>query len=140
MFQIDSPLSDVEEKLVYRVIGCGITVHRELGPGFRERIYEKAFCLELEACGLRFDCQKEISVKYKHWEIPGQKVDLVVEGLVLVEIKAVSRLKELHRVQVRSYLKTMQLPIGLLLNFDAPTMRAGTRRVVLSDAAGRGRA
>jgi GxxExxY protein len=102
MLQNDSPLSDAEENVVHRVIGCAITVHRELGPGFREAIYKKAFCLELESRGLRFECEKAISVRYRQWQIPGQRVDLIVEGLVLVEIKTVSRLKELHRAQVIS--------------------------------------
>ena len=139
MLEVGSPLSEAEEMLVFRVIGCGITVHRELGPGFKEAIYERAFCLELESRGLWFECEKAISVRYRQWQIPGQKVDLIVEGLVLVEIKTVSKLKELHRAQVVSYLKTLQLRIGLLLNFNAPTMKAGTHRV-LSGRDGRGRA
>ena len=132
LFKIDSPLTESEEELVHRVIGCAITVHRELGPGFKESIYEKALCLEFDASGLKFESEKKIAVKYKQWEIPGQRVDLVVEDLVLVEVKSVRRLRELHSAQVRSYLKTMRLRIGLLLNFNSETMRAGTKRVVMS--------
>ena len=105
-------LPDEQEQIVYRVIGCGIEVHRELGPGFRERIYEQAFSLELHAAGLKFEREKPIAVKYKSWTIPGQKIDLMVEGIVLVEIKSVSRLKAIHRSQVVSYLRTTGLPVA----------------------------
>lgn len=140
MLKIDSGLSEADEQIVSRVIGCGITVHRELGPGFKEPIYQQAYCLELHARGLRFEAEKKISVKYKEWLIPGQRVDLIVEGVVLVEIKAVSKVKQLHRAQVISYLKTLDLPIGLLLNFNSERLKDSMRRIVLSDAAGRGRA
>ena len=140
MLKIRSSLSEAEEQIVFRVIGCGITVHRELGPGFKESIYEKAFCLELDSCGLKFECEKRIEVRYKEWQIPGQKVDLIVESLVLVEIKAVSKLKPLHTAQAISYLKTTRLPVGLLMNFNAVTLKQGMKRLALSDAVGRGRA
>src|SRR5262245_47643192 len=99
----ESLLSPEHEEIVTRTIECGITVHRELGPGFKERIYERAFCLELEARGLKFESEKKIDVRYKQWPIPGQKVDLVVEGIVLIEVKAIPRLKPIHTSQVVSY-------------------------------------
>ena len=118
-----------------RALNCGFVVHSELGPGFKERIYERAFCLELDAQGRRFECEKSIDVRYKHWSIPGQRVDLIVEGLVLVEIKAVSKLLILHERQVRSYLKTMGLHAGLLLNFNTPRLKHGARRIVWTEQA-----
>lgn len=124
-------LPDADEKTVYKVIGCGISVHRELGPGFNEHIYEEAYCLELNACGLAVEREKRISVKYKHWQIPGQRIDLIVEGLVLVEIKAVARLKPLHKAQVISYLKTTGLPLGLLMNFNSRRLKDSMERVAL---------
>ncbi len=129
---VESPLSEAEEGVVHRIIGCAISVHRELGPGFREFIYHRALCLEMDSAGLAYQSEKKIEVKYKRWDIPGQRVDLIVENLVLIDVKAVPRLKELHRSQVRSYLKTLGLRLGLLLNFNSVTMRAGTRRVVMS--------
>jgi GxxExxY protein len=108
----------------------GFCVHRLLGPGFRELIYRRAFCLELEARGLSFECEKLIDVKYKHWTIPGQRVDLVVDGIVVVELKTVPKLRALHRRQVLSYLKTMNLRIGLLFNFNTELMKNGFGRVV----------
>ena len=109
---------------------CAFTVHRHLGPGFKEKIYERALCLELDSRGLRFECEKEIEVIYRDWQIPGQRVDLIVEGKVLVEVKTVPRLRALHRSQVLSYLKTLDLRIGLLINFNCSMLKDGFKRVI----------
>jgi len=130
MLRVYSPLSDEEERVVSGTIKCGIEVHRRLGPGFRERIYETAMCLELDAQGLRFECEKEVQVTYKQWQIGGQRVDLIVAGIVIVEIKAVPRLKVLHQRQVVSYLRATELKVGLLMNFNARTLSDGLKRVV----------
>ena len=90
-------------------MGDGLCLRRSprAGPGYREKIYDLAYCLELDSRGIKFEREKKIDVRYKQWVIPGQRIDLVVEGLVLVEIKAVPKLLQLHERQVRSYLKTM---------------------------------
>jgi GxxExxY protein len=118
MLRVNSPVSPETEVIVARVIDCGLAVHRELGPGFKEIIYERAFQLELHSRGLRFKSETKLEVKYRSWMIPGQRIDLIVEDAVLVEIKAVSRLKQLHHRQVVSYLKTTGLRVGLLMNFN----------------------
>ncbi len=87
--------------------------------------------LELEARRLRFETEKAIYVVYRDWNIPGQRVDLIVEGVVLVELKSVRRLRNIHRSQALSYLKTTQLRLGLLINFHVPLLRNGIRRVIL---------
>jgi GxxExxY protein len=102
MLTVDSPLTAEQEAIVTESMDCGFAVHRALGPGFRERIYERAYCLELNLRGLKFECEKAIEVQYKDWRIPGQKVDLIVEGIVLVEIKVVPKLRPIHRCQVLS--------------------------------------
>jgi GxxExxY protein len=130
MLNKHADLSTEQEAVVTRVIGCGITVHRELGPGFKECIYHRAFRLELNSRGLSFESDKPILVKYREWLIPGQQIDLIVEGTVLVELKAVPRLRPLHQYQVRSYLRTTGLPVGLLLNFNAPLLKDGMQRIV----------
>lgn len=130
MLRVSSPLSAEQEAIVTSAIDCGFAVHRALGPGFREKIYERAYCLELESRQLRFESQKSILVRYKQWKIPGQKVDLVVENLVLIEIKAVPRLRPIHRSQVLSYLKTMELRVGILMNFNVAALKHGLQRVV----------
>lgn len=121
--------SDVE-RLAKICVDCGMHVHRELGPGFKEVIYERAFCLELDARGVPFETEKPILVRYKAWEIPGQKVDLLVAGVVLVEIKTVPKLKQIHTHQILSYLKTLDLRLGLLMNFKQRLLRDGLKRVV----------
>lgn len=131
LLKTDTPLSPQQERIVTVAIDAAVTVHRELGPGFRERIYQKAYCLEVDSRGLKFETEKPIEVKYREWLIPGQRIDLIVESVVLVEIKSVPRLRSLHRCQVISYLKTTGLRVGLLLNFNAPLMKQGLQRIVL---------
>ena len=125
------PVSAEVETVVSETISCAISVHRELGPGFKEIIYHRAFRLELKSRELSFESDKPILVKYRDWMIPGQTIDLIVGGVVLVEVKAVPRLRESHRSQVISYLRTTGLRVALLLNFNAPLLKEGMRRVVL---------
>jgi len=119
------------EDVAHRVIGCAITVHRILGPGFKERIYERAFCLELGEAGLSYESEKRILVPYKQWQLEGHKLDLIVRGVVIVELKAVPRLAEIHRLQVLSYLKATGLRLGFVMNFNAEVIKQGIKRVVL---------
>ena len=118
------------DELARAVIGAAIQVHRHLGPGYLESIYEEALGVELAEAGLAFERQKEISVDYKGRVIGKQRVDLLVGGRLLVELKAVEALAEIHKAQVISYLKAMQLPLGLLINFNVPVLKAGVQRVV----------
>ena len=109
---------------------CAFKVHRHLGPGFKERIYTEALCLEFDVSGLSFEREKPIAVVYRDWRIPGQRVDLLVAGRVLVEVKAVPQLRPLHRSQVFSYLKTLDLRIGLVINFNCRLLKHGFKRVI----------
>ena len=131
MLGIESPLPAETEAVMSFILDCAFAVHRELGPGFKESIYQTAMCLELDSRGIRFECEKPITVRYKHWTIPGQKLDLVVEERVIVEIKAIRGLKPLHRRQVVSYLRSVGLQAGLVLNFNNTYLKSGIRRVVL---------
>ena len=126
-----APVPLAVEKAASECVDCGIHVHRALGPGFKEKIYHRAYCLELDSRGIKFECEKPIVVRYKNWEIPGQKVDLIVEGVVLVEIKAVPIVREIHRLQALSYLKTTGLRLGLVMNFNTGLLKNGLKRVVL---------
>jgi GxxExxY protein len=124
-------LSESEEEIVTQTIESGLTVHRELGPGFRERRCEPGFCLEVDCCGMRFECEKPIEVRYKDWRIPGQRIDLIVEGVVLVVIKAVPQQRQLHGITGRVLLEATGLRVGLLMNVNASRLKDGLRRVVL---------
>jgi|SRR5689334_19918325 len=112
-------------------IGCAIAVHRALGPGFLESIYKKAMYVELDARGISFESEKAVTVSYRETQIHGQRVDLVVRNLIVVELKAVRRFDDVHQSQLISYLKTTGLRGGLLINFRVPVLKAGLRRVVL---------
>jgi GxxExxY protein len=131
MLRIESRLNDAQEAIVSQCLDAAIAVHRELGPGFRELIYHRALLLELDARSLAFETEKPIQVRYKEWVIPGQKADLVVEKIVLVEIKTVPKLRAIHRHQVTSYLKAAGLKVGLLLNFRSSLLKHGMQRVMI---------
>ena len=132
MYAKHDPLLPPEnEAVITSCIAVGMAVHRALGPGFKEKIYQRASALELDSRGISFEAEKEIEVVYRTWRIPGQRIDLIVKELVLVELKAVPKLKQLHEAQVRSYLKTTGLRVGLLMNFNAPVLKAGLKRIVM---------
>jgi GxxExxY protein len=125
------PVPVVLNRITERIIGAAMAVHRELGPGFLESIYAQALRIELTATGLAFEWEKPIDVLYRGARIHGQRVDLVVQGQVVVEVKAVSAIEPIHVAQVVSYLKTTGLRIGLLVNFHERLLKDGIRRVVL---------
>lgn len=130
--RLPSPLSDEAEEAMSETIGCAIAVHKALGPGFLESIYKKAMLVELAANGISYESEKAVTVRYRDVLIQGQRVDLIVRGLIVVELKAVARFDDVHRSQVISYLKTTGLRGGLLINFRVPVLKAGLHRIVLS--------
>lgn len=129
--RIESPLPEDLEDLIRRVIGAAIEVHRHLGPGFLESICEQALCHELELRSVAFERQKEIVVSYKALEMRGQRLDLLVAGKLIVELKSVEQLAPIHTAQVLSYLKSTKLNAGLLINFNVWQLKDGLRRVVV---------
>jgi len=114
------------------VIGAAIEVHRHLGPGLLESGYEACLCRELELRQISFEQQKPLPLKYKGQSVDcGYRLDLVVEGLVVVEVKAVDALLPIHEAQLLTYLRLTGLRLGLLLNFNVPILAQGIRRIVL---------
>lgn len=103
--------------LTGKVIGAAIEVHRTLGPGFLESIYEEALCLELEYCGLAFERQKAVPVFYRDRLVGEHRLDLLVENEIVVELKAIKEIESIHFAIVRSYLHALSLRSALLLNF-----------------------
>ncbi len=113
------------------IIGAAIAVHRSLGPGLLESAYEQCMAVELAARGMSFQEQQKLPLLYRGVPVePGYRADFVVEKQVVVELKAVTRLDDVHVAQVITYLKLTGCRIGLLLNFNVPVMRQGIRRVV----------
>jgi len=114
------------------IIHCAIEVHKHLGPGLLESVYESALCVEFKANSLPFKRQIGIPLYYKGELISEHRPDLIVDDKVIVEIKAVEALAPIHMAQLLTYLKVTSLHVGLILNFNSPTMKQGTRRVVLN--------
>ena len=119
------------DELTEKIIGAAIEVHRILGPGLLESIYEEALAIELDLRSIPFRRQVEIDVQYKGHTIKGQRLDLLVEEQVVVELKSVTNLPEVAMAQVLSYLKASGLKRGLLLNFGAPKLIDGIKRISL---------
>ena len=115
-----------------RIIGCAIEVHKQLGPGLLESVYESALCVEFKVNSLPFTRQVGIPLYYKGELISEHRPDLIVDDKVIVEVKSVEALAPIHMAQMLTYLKVTSLNTGLILNFNSPTMKQGTRRVVLS--------
>ena len=122
----------MSDELTEKIIGAAIEVHRILGPGLLESIYEEALCVELGERGLGFARQVEIVINYKGREIKGQRLDLLIEGQVIVELKFLSNLPEIAMSQVLSYLKATGLKRALLVNFGCKRLVDGIKRVSLS--------
>ena len=129
MKMLIEPAKQVDE-MARAVIGAAIEAHRHLGPGFLESIYEEALCVELRDRRISFERQKEISVLYKDREIGKHRVDLLVAKSLVVELKTVEALADIHKAQLISYLKALRLPLGLLINFNVPILKNGIQRVV----------
>jgi GxxExxY protein len=116
-------------ELTERILGAAFEVHRSLGPGFLESVYEEALAVELGQCQLPFERQVEVPVYYKTALVGTHRLDLIVSGLVVVELKAVKELADVHVAIALSYLKATNLSVALLLNFATP--RLEYRRVFL---------
>jgi GxxExxY protein len=110
-------------QLTETIIGCAMKVHRTLGPGFLESVYHKALAHELRKAGLRVECQKAIEVRYDGVVVGDFAADMLVEGILMVEIKAVQALAPAHEVQLVNYLTATGVEIGLLLNFGAEKLQ-----------------
>lgn len=123
-------MSDFEpDSLTEQIIGAAIEVHRHLGPGLLEMIYEEALEVELRLRGMACRRQVAVEVVYKEHVINGQKIDMIVEGEVIVEVKSLSKLPEVATAQLLSYLKSTGLNRGLLLNFGCTRLVDGIKRI-----------
>jgi GxxExxY protein len=120
-----------DEELTERIIAAAIEVHRNLGPGLLESAYEECLCKELSQAGIVFERQRELPIVYKGSAIDcTYRMDLVVNGDVVIEIKAVETILKVHEAQILTYMKLSGIGIGLLLNFNVVMMRDGIRRFV----------
>ena len=122
----------IEADLTGEIIGAAISVHRELGPGLLESVYQACLCRELGLRQVPFRSQVELPVEYKGCHLDcGYRIDLIVDNRVLVELKSVERLSAIHESQLLTYLRLSRIRVGLLINFNVPILRKGVLRRVL---------
>jgi GxxExxY protein len=115
-----------------KIIGCAIEVHRLLGPGLLESVYEECMAFELSRRGFRVERQKPIPVCYKEIKLDcGFRLDMLVEDAVIIELKSVDQLIPVHQAQILTYLKFSKVRIGLLINFNVPVLKSGLKRYIL---------
>ena len=123
---IDYPLQDLTEK----IIGAAVAVHRELGPGFLERVYENALVLELESREHSVERQVAYDILYKGRLVGQHRLDVLIDGEIVVELKSVEKILRVHAAQLLSTLKAAKKQVGLLINFNQETLVQGLKRVI----------
>ena len=120
-------------KLTSKILECAFTVHTELGPGLLENAYEECLFYELKKAGLKVERQKALPLVYKEIKLDaGYRIDLLVENKVIVELKSVEALNDIHIAQVLTYLKLSKCEIGLLMNFNVKSLKNGIKRLILT--------
>jgi len=129
--RVESNLSDDLEALIREVIGCCVAVHRELGPGLLEKVYPRAIGVELDDRGISYSTEKTVPIRYRERLLCLQRIDLLVDDRLVVEVKSVERLHPVHVAQMINYLHLTSTRAGLLINFNVPLLKQGIRRIVL---------
>ncbi|MBA7641662.1 hypothetical protein ES703_49347 [subsurface metagenome] len=126
-------ITDIKElnKITEKIIGCAIEVHRNLGPGLLESIYESALCVEFDNNDIEYQRQILIPVRYKDNIIGEHKLDLLVENEIIVELKAIDKMAPIFEAQLLSYLKMAKKKLGLLINFNSIQLKEGLKRIIL---------
>ena len=110
-------------ELTGKIIGCAMKVHSALGNGFQEAIYQRAVEIEMADAGLSFSREQEMPIYYKNQQIGTRRVDFLVEGVISVELKAITKLEDVHLAQAINYLEAYDLEVGLLINFGAKSLQ-----------------
>lgn len=119
---MDKIKHDEINELTHKIIGCAMQVHRTLGNGFQEVIYQRALAIEMRYAGLEFDREKEMQIFYREEEVGTRRVDFFVEGKVMVEIKAIEKLEDVHKAQAINYCEAYNIADGLLINFGSKSL------------------
>jgi GxxExxY protein len=123
---------DERDPLTEAVIGAAIDVHRELGPGLLESVYERCLTYELDLRGIEHETQVELPVVYKGTKLDCHFfMDVVIPGRLVIELKAVEELQRIHEAQLLTYMKLARIRLGLLLNFNVPLLKKGIKRLIL---------
>ena len=126
------PISSEIEELATKILDCAFKVHRTLGPGLMESVYEICLGHELKQLGIKFQSQVSLPVKYQGIEMEGgMSLDMLVEDKIILELKAAEKMIPLYDAQLMTYLKLTNLRMGLLINFNVPLLKDGIKRIVL---------
>ena len=121
------------DELTHKVIGFAIEIHKKLGPGLYENVYKDCLIYKMEKAGLKVEKEKTISINFDGLILErGFRVDILVEEKIVLELKSVKTLNDIHLTQMITYLKLGKFPLGLILNFDVPMMKEGIKRVINS--------
>jgi GxxExxY protein len=131
MLRVPSPLPEDLESLVTEIIGLCIDVHRELGPGLNETVYARACGVELEARGISYESEYPVPIRYRGQLLCHQRIDLFIEGRVVLELKSLDAIHRVHVSQTVTYLRLTRAKVGLIVNFNVEFLRYGIRRVIL---------
>ena len=111
------------EDLTYKIIGCAMEVHKHMGNGFQEVVYQRALAIEMQMQGFEFSRENEMPLLYKGYDVGTRRVDFFVENTIMVEIKALINLEDVHLAQAMNYVEAYNLEIGLLINFGAKSLQ-----------------
>lgn len=126
------PLTEKEENIGKAIVNAAFTVHKSLGPGLLEKVYEVCFCYELKKFGMNYQKQVDIPIVYDNITFEeGLRLDVLVEDLVIVELKAVDEMNPVYQAQILSYLKLTGKRLGYLINFNIPLIKDGIKRLIL---------
>jgi len=131
MLRIRSNLDTTTESYITEVIDCGFVIHRDVGPGFMEPLYSNAMGMELRTRGIPFEREKVITVTYRDQPVGVYRLDLIVRGCIVVELKAVKALEPVHQAQLMAYMKATGIRVGLLMNFCGATFKDNIKRIVI---------
>jgi GxxExxY protein len=131
MFNKIKALTMHENEISEKVIGCAIEVHKILGPGLLESVYEECLAAEFDVCGIRYERQKSVPVVYRNIKLEsGYRLDFLIENKVILELKAIEVVPPVAYAQLLTYLRLMNKKLGLLINFNVPYLKDGIKRVV----------
>ena len=111
------------DKITYKINGCAMKVHNKLGNGFQEVIYQRCLAIELTAAGLQYEREKEQTIYYEGFEVGTRRADFIVEQKIIVELKALINLEDVHLAQAKNYVVAYNFPVGLLINFGAKSLQ-----------------
>ena len=112
-----------KDELTYKIIGCAMKVHNLLGPGFQEVIYQRCLAIELERAGLAFEREKEHTIFYEGFDVGTRRADFLVEDAIIIELKALVNLEDVHIAQAKNYTVAYDFPKGLLINFGSQSLQ-----------------